>query len=130
MSDDERAIRSLVQRWLDATRAGDVDPVLQLMAPDVIFLVPGQPPMEGRAAFERGLLAVLDEHVIDSSSVIEEVVVSGDLAYCRTRLSVTVTSRHGQLPMRRDGHTLSILRKNADGAWHLTRDANLLAPRQ
>lgn len=130
MSDDESAIRTLVQRWLDATRAGDVDSVLQLMAPDVIFLVPGQAPLEGRAAFERGLRAVLDEHVIDSSSIIEEVVVSGDLAYCRTRLSVTVTSRHGQLPLGRDGHTLSILRKNAAGAWQLTRDANLLAPRQ
>jgi ketosteroid isomerase-like protein len=29
--------------------------------------------------------------------------------------------------MQRTGHTLSILRKAADGRWQLTRDANLLA---
>jgi ketosteroid isomerase-like protein len=40
---------------------------------------------------------------------------------------VTVTSRHGKLPVQRTGHTLSILRKGGDGQWRLTRDANMLA---
>ena len=43
----------------------------------------------------------------------------------RTRLEVTVTSKHGGTPMRRSGHTLSIFRKS-DGKWLLTRDANML----
>ena len=128
MSSDEQAIRQLIERWLSATREGDVDTVLGLMAPDVIFLVAGQPPMQGRDAFARSLNTVLSENVIESSSQIDEVVVSGDLAYCRTRLSVTITSRHGKLPMQRTGHTLSILRKGTDGQWLLTRDANMLAP--
>ena len=127
MSADELAIRQLVERWLSATREGDVNAVLALMAPDVIFLVAGQPPMQGREAFAQSLRAVLSDNVIDSASQIDEVVVSGDLAYCRTRLSVTVTSKHGKLPLRRTGHTLSILRKGSDGKWQLTRDANTLA---
>jgi uncharacterized protein (TIGR02246 family) len=127
MSADEQAIRQLVERWISATREGDVDAVLKLMAPDVIFLVAGQPPMQGREAFARSLNAVLSDNVIDSVSQIDEIVVSGDLAYCRTRLSVTVTSRHGKLPLQRTGHTLSILRKGSGGVWQLTRDANMLA---
>ena len=127
MSANELAIRQLVERWLSATREGDVNAVLALMAPDVIFLVAGQPPMQGREAFAQSLRAVLSDNVIDSASQIDEVVVSGDLAYCRTRLSVTVTSKHGTLPLRRTGHTLSILRKGSDGVWLLTRDANMLA---
>jgi uncharacterized protein (TIGR02246 family) len=127
MSADEQAIRKLVERWLRATREGDVDAVLALMAPDVVFLVAGQPPMQGRDAFATNLHAVLAGNVIDSVSQIDEITVSGDMAYCRTQLSVTVTSKHGKLPMRRTGHTLSILRKDGDGAWHLTRDANMLA---
>lgn len=126
MSADEHAIRDLIARWLQATRDGDVDAVLALMAPDVVFLVPGQPPMQGRAAFEQGLRGMLAGHAIESHSTIEEVVVVGDLAYSRTRLSVTITSRHGNLPVRRTGHTLSILRKGNDGKWLLARDANLL----
>lgn len=126
MSADEQAIRELIAHWLQATRDGNVEAVLALMAPDVIFLVPGQPPMQGRAAFEKGLRGVLSTHTIESRSTIEEVVVVGDLAYSRTQLSVTITSKHGNLPLQRTGHTLSILRKGADGKWLLTRDANLL----
>ncbi len=127
MNPDHQAVRELIERWLAATRAGDVDAVLQLMAPDVVFLVAGQPPMQGRDAFEHSLRAVLSRHVIESTSQIDEIDVSGDMAYCRTSLSVTITSKHGQLPLQRTGHTLSILRKSSDGVWRLTRDANLLA---
>ena len=127
MNTDEEAIRQLVERWIAATRDGDGDAVLQLMAPDVIFLVGGQPPMQGRDAFEKSLRTVLADNVIDSVSRIDEIAVSGDMAYCRTSLSVTVTSKHGKLPLQRTGHTLSILRKGSDGKWQLTRDANMLA---
>ncbi|MFL6659992.1 MAG: YybH family protein [Massilia sp.] len=128
MSADEQAIRALIARWLEATRQGDVAAVLELMAPDVVFLVAGQPPMQGREAFADSLRNVLRDHAIDSSSEVDEVSVCGDMAYTRTRLSVTVTSRQGKPPMKRSGHTLSILRKNGSGQWQITRDANMLAP--
>lgn len=127
MTQDEQEIRQLVETWLMATQAGDVEAVLALMSDDVMFMSAGQPPMIGREAFARGLNKVLAENVIESTSEIAEIVVSGDLAYCRTKLTVTITSKHGQLPMLRNGDTLSILRKQADGKWQLTRDANMLA---
>lgn len=126
MNADEQAIRALVATWLRATSAGDVDTVLTLMTPDVVFLMPGQPPMTGRDVFERKLRKVLADNTVESVSDVEEVVVVGDLAYCRSKLSVVITSRHGQTPTRQSGYTLSILRKEADGKWRLTRDANLL----
>ena len=43
----------------------------------------------------------------------------------RTRLTVTVTPPSGE-PITRNGHTLTILRKQ-HGKWLLARDANLLA---
>src|SRR2546427_11716384 len=54
MQDDEQAIRQLVATWLSASKAGDTEKVLSLMADDVVFLVPGQPPMRGRARLRRG----------------------------------------------------------------------------
>ena len=127
MNQDEQAIHDLIETWLRATQSGDIDTVLNLMSEDAMFMSAGQPPMIGREAFARGLTKVLSENVIESNSEIAEVVVCGDLAYCRTRLAVTITSKHGQLPMLRNGDTLSILRKEADGRWRLTRDANMLA---
>jgi uncharacterized protein (TIGR02246 family) len=128
MNADEAAIRDAIGSWLRATREGDVATVLDLMTPDVVFLVTGQPAMQGRDAFEKSLRSVLATHAIESSSEIEEVVVAGqsDFAYSRTRLSVTITSKHGNLPMARTGTTLSIWRKCDDGKWRLSRDANLL----
>jgi uncharacterized protein (TIGR02246 family) len=126
-TNDQRAIRDVIETWLRATREGDVDAVLELMTPDVIFMVPGQPTMHGREAFAQRLRVLLSTHAVESSGEIEEVCVAGDFAYCRTKLSVTVISKHGATPMQRTGHTLSILRKAADGRWQLTRDANLLA---
>jgi uncharacterized protein (TIGR02246 family) len=125
MDKDEQAIRNLIETWVRATREGDVDTVLSLTTPDVIFLVPGQPPMHGREAFGDALRAVLGKNAIESTSEIDEIVVAGDIAYCRTRLKVT--SAHNATPMERSGHTLSILRRSADGKWLLARDANLLA---
>lgn len=127
MSQDEQEIRQLIETWLSATQAGDVDAVLSLMADDAMFLSAGQQPMIGREAFARGLNKVLAENVVESTSEIAEIVVSGDLAYCRTKLAVTIISKHGKLPMLRNGDTLSILRKGSDGRWVLTRDANMLA---
>lgn len=130
MNSDEEAIRALVTQWIEATRAGDVDTVLSLMAPDAVFLMAGQPPMVGHDAFAGSLRGVLAGHTIESTSEVDEIAVSGDMAYCRTRLSVTVTSKHGKLPLQRSGHTLTILRKGSDGKWLVTRDANMLAATQ
>ena len=124
---DEEAIRALIDRWIEATRKGDVDTVLSLMDPDAVFLMAGQPPMVGHQAFAGSLRGVLADHTVDSTSEVDEIAVSGDMAYCRTSLSVTVTSKHGKLPLQRTGHTLTILRKGSDGMWRVTRDANMLA---
>ena len=41
MSSDEQEIRNLVATWMAATKAGDIERVLSLMAEDVVFLLPG-----------------------------------------------------------------------------------------
>jgi ketosteroid isomerase-like protein len=50
----------------------------------------------------------------------------GDWAFMWTRLSVTATPPDGSAPVRRAGHTLTILRKEG-GRWKIARDANMLA---
>lgn len=43
---DEQKIRNLVTAWLSATKAGDAERMLSLMAGNVRFLMPGHPPMD------------------------------------------------------------------------------------
>jgi uncharacterized protein (TIGR02246 family) len=124
MSDDERAIRELIRTWMEATRAGDTARVLGLMTDDVVFLVPGKEPF-GKAAFaasSEGLRGV----TIDGTAEVLELQVAGDWAFCRNHIRITMTPP-GKTPVSRSGYTLTILRKQPDGAWRLARDANLVA---
>ena len=127
MPDDKDQIRELLAAWMRATAAGQLGPLLELMDEDVVFLVPGQPPMRGRESFAVAFKFALQHYRIDGRSEIQEIQIAGDMAYCWNRLSVTMTPLPSGAPMQRSGYTLSVLRKKADGRWVLFRDANLLA---
>jgi uncharacterized protein (TIGR02246 family) len=128
MQSDEQEIRQLVSTWLAATKAGDVETVLSLMADDVVFLVPGQPVMR-KADFAVAARAQFGQEApqFDGTSEIQEIKIVGDWAFMWTKLTVVVTPPGGAQSISREGHTLSILRKQS-GKWVLARDANMLAP--
>lgn len=123
MTEDERAIRALIETWMAASQAGDLTTVLSLMAEDVVFMVPGKAPFGRRefAAMSEGMKNVRIEGTAD----IVELKVLGDWAFGRTQLAIAVTPPNGNT-VRRSGFTLTIYRKTSDGAWLLARDANLL----
>jgi uncharacterized protein (TIGR02246 family) len=73
MDRDEQAIRALVATWMQATAAGDLPRVLELMADDVVFLGPGRPPMRGRDAFAAATRAVLGQSRIESTADTQEI---------------------------------------------------------
>ena len=123
MTEDERAIRELVDTWMEASRRGDVETVLGLMSDDIVFMTPGRAPFgkeEFRAASEamRGM-------EMEGQAEIREIRIVGDWAWIRNHLELTVTPLNGE-PVQRSGYTLSILGKCADGKWRLMRDANLV----
>jgi uncharacterized protein (TIGR02246 family) len=123
MTDDERAIRELVATWMSASKAGDSETVLSLIADDAVFTVVGQEPF-GKDAFRAASQGQKDL-AIEGTSDIREIQVLGDWAFLRNYLTVTVTPPGGA-PIRRAGWTLTILRKSAAGKWQLARDANLM----
>jgi uncharacterized protein (TIGR02246 family) len=128
MKSDEDQIRELVATWMSATKAGDLDTVLGLMTDDVVFLVAGKEPFGKEhfvAAMKSGASGA-PRPVIDGRSEIQEIHVDGHTAWMWSRLSVEVTPPGG-VPVKRAGHTLSVLRKSG-GRWQLARDANLLTP--
>lgn len=128
MQSDEQEIRQLVATWMAATKAGDIETVLSLMAEDVVFLLPGQAPMIGKSAFAAAAQAQSDQEPpqFDGISEIQEIKVLGEWAFMWAKLSVVVTLPGGSPSMMRAGQTLSILKKQ-NGKWVLARDANMLS---
>lgn len=128
MKSDEDEIRELVTTWMTASKAGDVETVLSLMTDDVVFLVPGRAPMRKEDFASAGRAqAGPSAPKFDGTSEIQEIKVLGDWAFMWTRLKVVGIPADGSPPIEREGHTLTVL-KREKGKWLLARDANLLAP--
>ena len=122
MNSDEQAIRKLVDAWLDASKRGDLAAVLSLMDDDVVFMVPGQEPFGKEGWSER-----MKDLRVEGASDIQEIKVSGEWAWMRQRLRVTIMPLNAK-PRVLSGYTMAILRKKPNGKWVLARDANLLTP--
>jgi uncharacterized protein (TIGR02246 family) len=131
MNSYEKEIRALVATWMEATRRGHVQSILDLMTEDVVFLVPGRPPMR-KADFAAAAEAQAagNAPTFDGESEIQEIqVCGGEWAFMWSRLRVVATPPDGSPKTERAGHTLTVLRKQG-GRWLLARDANLLGPPQ
>jgi uncharacterized protein (TIGR02246 family) len=127
MGPDERAILEVQSAWIDAVNDGDLVRLLTLMADDVVFLNPGRAPL-GRDGFSAVFPAVHQQARIRCSSELEEVVVVGEVAYTRSRDSLSVTPIAGGKTAQLAGHRITVWRKQPDGRWLLARDANVLSP--
>jgi uncharacterized protein (TIGR02246 family) len=127
MEADERQIRAVHSSWIDAVNAADLARLLTLVADDVVFLNPGQAPL-GRAGFSANFPAAHRQFRIDCVSELEELVVASDVAYTRSRDTLSVTPRAGGKVMQLAGYRITIYRKQADGRWLLARDAHTLTP--
>lgn len=116
------AIRTLVQRWMDASKAGDAEAVIAMITRDVVFLRPGHPPMRhDEFAQAQRSQAGGEAPAFEGEAQPQEIVVLGEWAVMWAKLRVAGDG------MVRAGHTLTVLRKE-DGQWRIARDANLLAP--
>ena len=129
-TEDERAIRELVQTWMTATKAGDIQTVLSLMTDDVTFMTPGTEPF-GKEAFATTAEQMKNVlQVLEGTSEIRELQVLGDWAYLRNYIEISMTMPDNPTPVHRFGYTLTLLRKESDGRWRIARDANLLTARE
>ena len=123
-SRDEEAVRSVVDRWTAATRAGDLGAVLKLMSRDAIFTVPGREPF-GRERFAEGFRK-LSSMKFRGENEILELTVFGAYAWTRNHVRVALETPDGEA-VEREARTLTIYKREADGEWRLDRDANLPA---
>lgn len=127
MGTDEQAVRETHAAWIEAVNAGGLDRLMGMMADDVVFINPGRPAF-GRDVFRDHFSAAHEQSLIRCVSELEEVVVVGEVAYTRSRDSVTVSPRAGGGESRFAGDRLTVYRKQPDGRWLLARDAHGLSP--
>jgi len=109
------AIRQVHDAWLAAELRGDVEGVLRLCTPDVRWLVPGGPILEGREA-GRQLLQAAQVDVLDIRTGDLRIEHSGKLAFKTCRYETRYRTG-GQEGVARGTH-LWILRREGV-AWRV-----------
>ena len=123
---DKQAIREMVDTWLEASKRGDLTTLLNLLADDVLFIVPGQEPF-GKEEFAAQNQEQMNDTKMEAKIDIKEIEVVGAWAWMRSFLRITFTRSEGE-PTNLSGHILTILEKNSDGKWVIKRDANFVTP--
>jgi uncharacterized protein (TIGR02246 family) len=119
------AIREVIDCWLAASKAGDLDTLLGLMTDDVVFLTRNG--VMRRDDFVESFRAMAGKVEIAGRPDIQEIVVEGNIATCWNKLEVKIKPSGGN-EMVHAGDVLTVFRRGEDGRWRLWRDANLLAP--
>jgi len=120
---DKQAIRDTVERWLEASKQGDTNTLLSLLADDVIFITPEREPF-GKEAFAGGG-DEMKNMKMEADIDIKEIEVAGDWAWMRSFLKVSFTPAGGSAT-KHSGHILTIFQKQPDDRWVIKRDANFV----
>jgi len=124
-SPEEQAIRRAVDVWIAASEQGDLTTLLNLLADDVIMMVPGKEPFD-KETFAQNYQQMRSTQ-LKVESEIQEIKVLGDWAWMHNFLKVKFTPADGKTVIH-SGHVLTIFRKSDSGQWVIARDANMLTP--
>ena len=117
---DVEAIESIIQQYVQAFLAKDLNAYTGLWTEDAVEMPPNSPALEGREAIIQNWMAgpAPTEFVLD----VLDIDGAGDVAYVRGTYSITMTVAGVPEPVRDEGKYLSIFKKQPDATWLFSVD--------
>ena len=122
---DATPLHAYRDRLQAAENAFDPEPIVAVMADDIVLMVPNEPVQDGKsacAAFVRRLLLEQEawfHRVITYAS--HEVSTRGEVAFDRGSFSFTVVAKHDGTKIEATGKYFWLYTATADGQWKLSR---------
>jgi len=122
LSDEDIATIKAMGPALDkANLAGDFDAVVKMMTEDIILMNPNEQIIQGRAKTLEWFNAFKPATFTEHRHELLEVDGYGDIAYARGAYKNAFIFEGVDEPIRGEGKTLLILRKQTDGSWLISR---------
>jgi uncharacterized protein (TIGR02246 family) len=122
-SDHEREIRRLFSKYVAAAKASNAADLAALFADDGIRYPPNAPAAVGNATVRSWYQSVFDQFKVDLKSVeVIEIEAAGDWGFASGTFAITLRPKSGGEPIEDTGNWLTILKRQADGAWRIYRD--------
>ena len=122
---DKAAIRALISRAVDATRAGNGAEWAALFADGGIYMPANAQEITTRAGLEEYAQLYLGRFWSQTAITPVEVEVFGDWGFARTSVKGTIQAKVGgdpvPDPLQVDAKEIGIYRRQQDGAWKLWR---------
>ena len=120
-SQDEQAIRSLIQQWVKLVAAKNADAVAELYAPDAAIMPPNAPLAEGREAIAATWRSMMQAPGFQLTFAPTRIEVSkgGDMAMDRGTYRLVTQATSGAVEDR--GKYVVVWRK-VDGRWKAAAD--------
>ncbi len=106
------------REWSEVVAAGDIDAAIEYWAEDAVMMVPGLPPLRGRAAIREYVEAgaTLPGFSVRWEPLEAHVSESGDMAYLIERNQFTMQDSTGAT-VTESNKTVTVWRRQADGTW-------------
>jgi uncharacterized protein (TIGR02246 family) len=117
----EKQIQSLFAAWADAVRRLDAGAVASLVTEDAEFWSQGAAPLVGQAMVETTMTSFFERFELDQQFEMQELVVSGDLAFVRGLEHNRLVARTGGEPQEVLQRAFSVIRRESDGHWRFAR---------
>lgn len=114
------AVRGVAEGIVVADNARDINRVQQSYAPDAILLPPGETPVRGWEAIRPRYDALFSAFAPAIEGHIDEVCVSGAVAFVRGRNRGQFVSRSQQSTRQLDDAYLMLLRRDENGRWRIS----------
>jgi len=106
------------QKFVDAFKAGDINTVISLATEDVVIMSPNDSTLYGKDEFKEWLEEYFQYFRVTAFTEPERsVLFSGDFATQCTTYMIAITPVGGRSRIRDDGRTLTIWKRQQDGAW-------------
>lgn len=120
-----QSLHAIRERLHAGENAFDAEPLIEVMADDMVLMVPNEPVQVGKAqcaAFVRQILAHqqawFDRHI---TYVSEEVAIRGNTAFDRGTFSFTVVAKHDGSKSGATGKYLWLYERTAADDWKMFR---------
>ncbi len=118
-SEERQAIEATLLEYEKTLNESDVKGVLELYAPDGVFMPSGGPSAIGREELRAAYEHVFATIKLDIKFTIDEIVHDGDYAFARTTSRGRLTILAEGLTVPEENRELFVLQKR-DGAWRIT----------
>jgi ketosteroid isomerase-like protein len=121
MTTAEEAISRTLQQYVSATNAGDLEAYTAILAADVVFLPPDNPPLRGRDTVGAWVKEnFFDPFTVKFDAKFERIVVVGSEAFAPGTFTLEVKPKAGGDPLKTTGEFFDIFREEEPGVWKYT----------